>query len=60
MPTIYVFSRNKKNNAYSSKPQFYYIKVRVKGVSNIWACFRDEHKLRDESTNETSHFAIIY
>ena len=24
---IYVFSRSKKNNEYSSKPQFYYIKV---------------------------------
>ena len=29
-------SRNKKNNVYPCKPQFYYIKVGFKGV-----CFRD-------------------
>ena len=34
-------SRNKKNNVYPSKPQFYYIKVGFKGVKIIWACFRD-------------------
>ena len=31
----------KKNNVYSCKPQFYYIKVGFKGVKIIWACFRD-------------------
>ena len=30
VPTIYVFSRNKKNNVYPCKPQFYYIKVGFK------------------------------
>ena len=40
-PTIYVLSRNKKNNVYPCKPQFYYIKVRFKGVKIIYACFRD-------------------
>ena len=30
--TIYDFSRNKKNNAYPCKPQFYYIKVLFKGI----------------------------
>ena len=35
-------SRNKKNNVYPCKPQFYYIKVGLKGVKIIWACFRDE------------------
>ena len=30
--SIYFFSRNKKNNVYPSKPQFYYIKVGFKGV----------------------------
>ena len=34
-------SRNKKNNVYPCKPQFYYIKVGFKGVKIIWACFRD-------------------
>ena len=38
-------SRNKKNNAYPCKPQFYYIKVRFKGGKIIQACFRDEIKL---------------
>ena len=28
-------SRNKKNNVYPCKPQFYYIKVGFKGVKNI-------------------------
>ena len=35
-------SRNKKNNAYPCKPQFYYIKVGFKGVKIIKARFRDE------------------
>ena len=34
-------SRNKKNNVYPSKPQFYNIKVGFKGVKIIEACFRD-------------------
>ena len=32
VPTIYVFSRKKKNDVYPCKPQFYYIKVGFKGV----------------------------
>ena len=35
-------SRNKKNNVYPSKPQFYYIKVGFKGVKIIYVCFHDE------------------
>ena len=35
-------SRNKKNNVYPCKPQFYYIKVGFKGVKIIQICFRDE------------------
>ena len=35
-------SRNKKNNVYPCKPQFYYIKVGFNGVNIIKACFRDE------------------
>ena len=34
-------SRNKKNNVYPCKPQFYYIKVGFNGVKIIQACFRD-------------------
>ena len=33
--------RNKKNNVYPCKPQFYYIKVGFKGVNMILASFRD-------------------
>ena len=32
VPTIYVLSRNKKNNVYPCKPKFYCIKVGFKGV----------------------------
>ena len=35
-------SRNNKNNVYPCKPQFYYIKVRFKGVKIISLCLRDE------------------
>ena len=35
-------SRNKKNNVYPCKPQFYYIKVGFKGVKIIKACFCDD------------------
>ena len=31
-PQSMILNRNKKNNAYPCKPQFYYIKVRFKGV----------------------------
>ena len=35
-------SKNKKNYVYPCKPQFYYIKVGLKGVKIILACFRDD------------------
>ena len=35
VPTIYVLSRNKKNNVYPCKPQFDYINVGFKGVKII-------------------------
>ena len=44
-PHSMFLSRNKKNNVYPSKPQFYYIKVGFKWVSIIYACFRDERAL---------------
>ena len=36
-----MFLSRKKNNVYPCKPQFYYIKVRFKGVKIIYVCFRD-------------------
>ena len=36
-----VFSRNKKNNVYPCKPQFYCIKVGFKGVETILVCLCD-------------------
>ena len=35
-------SRNEKNNVYSCKAQFYYIKMGFKGVKIINACLRDD------------------
>ena len=40
-PQFMFLGRNKKNNIYPCKPQFYYIKVGFEGVKNIKACFRD-------------------
>ena len=34
-PQYMFLSRNKKNNIYTCKPQFYYIKVRFEGVKII-------------------------
>ena len=34
-PQSMFLSRNKKNNVYTCKPQFYYIEVGFKGVKNI-------------------------
>ena len=34
-PQSMILSRNKKNNVYPCRPQFYYIKVGFKGVKNI-------------------------
>ena len=39
-PQSMFLSRNKKNNVYPCKPQFYYIKVGFKMVKIIKACFR--------------------
>ena len=45
-PQSMFLSRNKKNNVYPCKPQFYYLKVRLKGVKIIWACFRDDDYIK--------------
>ena len=42
-------SKNKKNNVYPCKPQFYYIKVGFKGVKIISACFCDVIKIKQKS-----------
>ena len=34
-----LLSRNKKDNVYPCKPQFYYIKVGFNGVKIIYVCF---------------------
>ena len=47
-------SRNKKNNVYPCKPQFYYIKVGFKEVKIIYACFRDGH-----FQQSFSHIAMV-
>ena len=41
-PQSMFLSRNKKNNVYPCKPQFYYIKVGLKRVKIIQVCFRDD------------------
>ena len=47
-----LLSRNKKNNVYPCKPQFYYIKVGFKVVKIIKACFHDGfHCLPEDATH---------
>ena len=43
-PQSMFLSRNKKNNVYPCKPQFYYIKVGFKGVKIIKVCFRNVYE----------------
>ena len=63
-PQSMFWSRNKKNNLYPCKPQFYFIKVGSKGVNIIKACFRDGHirmrpsaleMLKRDSSQKTKH-----
>ena len=48
-PQSTVLSKNKKNNVYPGKPQFYYIKVGFKGGQ----CFRDDGEVLIMETNGT-------
>ena len=41
-PQSMFLSRNKKNNVYPCKPQFYCIKVGFKGIKIIYVCFHDD------------------
>ena len=52
-PHSMFLSRNKKNNVYPCKPQFYYIKVGFKGVKIILACFHDVSPSLNLSTKWT-------
>ena len=45
-PQAMFSSRNKKNNVYPCKPQFYYIKVGFDGVKIIKVCFRDDYCIK--------------
>ena len=53
--------RNKKNNVYPCKPQFYYIKVGFQGVKIILACFRDEKDLggKNRGVQEGQYFMAL-
>ena len=42
-PQSMYLSKNKKNNVYPCKPQFYYIKMGFKGIKIVLACFRDDY-----------------
>ena len=42
-PQSMFLSRNKKINVYPCKPQFYFIKVGLKGLKTFLACFRDAY-----------------
>ena len=48
-PQSIFLSRNKKNNGYPCKPQFYSIKVGFKGVIILEACFCDTKKSKTTS-----------
>ena len=50
-PQSTFLNRNKKNNVYPCKPQFYYIKVGFEGVEFMEVCFRDDHLLRSACLN---------
>ena len=59
-PQFIFLSRNKKNNVYPCKPQFYYIKVGFKGVKIIQACFRDDKNLFSLQTHKICSEICIY
>ena len=52
-------SRNKTNNVYPCKPQFYYIKMGFKGVKIIYVCFRDAVQYICRSIWMNFHIAYI-
>ena len=60
--TIYVFSRNKKNNVYPCKPQFYYIKVGFNGGQNYIGMFSwcGESLCRFDEWLDLDEFDLIF
>ena len=53
-------SKNKKNNVYPCKPQFYYIKVGFKGVKIISVCFHDGRgNLLYEMSIQLNHLVFL-
>ena len=55
-PHSIFLSRNKKNNVYPCKPQFYYIKMGFKGVKIIQAYFHDETKITTKIIEKKNTF----
>ena len=56
-----LLSRNKKNNVYPYKYQFYYIKMRFKRVRLYTeACFRDEYSKRQAWANRSDVGRVIW
>ena len=52
-------NKNKKNNVYPCKTQFYYIKMGFKGVKIIKVCFHDAENARKLSTRELPYISNI-
>ena len=52
-------SRNKKNNVYPCKPQFYYIKVGLKGSKLYSVCFRDENYRFGTAVGSNNHRGLV-
>ena len=57
-PQSMFLSRNKKNNVFSCKPQFYNIKVGFKGVKIVQACFCDEFTNRVANSGYLDQTAV--
>ena len=58
-PQSMFLSRNKKNNVYPCKPQFYYIKVVFKRVKIIQACYSDETRFPEEIRNTYTWYSLL-
>ena len=53
-------SRNKKNNVYPCKSQFYYIKVGFKEIKIIRACFRDAYDYDISAESSLTVFLFVF
>ena len=58
-PQSIFLNRNKKNNPYSRKPQFYYIKVGFKEVQNYIGMFSWCWKVKLYRTYNSSNYHIV-